>query len=259
MVDARKRELPSQPRSSAVQAAAAAAAAAPPQPARLAQNIGRRRAATAALWPELKHLLRSMACDLATVGQRIKQLKTSQEQVARVIAKIPNRTCGSIPATQPTAIRKPVPTLPSPQTTAQPQAEKRAVVIGARSRCSCASAALSPQLGKIRSQGERKRSGCGWRRKSRAVDACSGRHDVDVAPCNAKLGVTLSKVSIYSLTLFTKTNSNSNSQWLKYCKWGGAGLSLMVAGENRRCARSNQAGVTACLRVCWWEPWQPVW
>ena len=57
---------------------------APPQPAPLAQTAPEGVAPTAAaLSPELTQLLQSMARDLATMGQRIEQLKTSQEQMAR--------------------------------------------------------------------------------------------------------------------------------------------------------------------------------
>src|SRR6266851_5394636 len=85
-------------------------------------------------------LLQSMARDLATVGQRIEQLKASidqlragQQQMSREIAKPFEskaseqnlRRKASAPPPRPTAAstRKPVPTLPSPQATAQPQAE----------------------------------------------------------------------------------------------------------------------------------------
>jgi hypothetical protein len=57
--------------------------AAPAQPAHLAQTAPEGIAPTAAvLPPELTQLLQSMARDLASVGQRIEQLKASQEQMA---------------------------------------------------------------------------------------------------------------------------------------------------------------------------------
>ncbi len=100
----------------------------------------------AALSPELTQLLQSMARDLATLGQGMEllkasqeqmardnanaaeQLKASQEQMARVIAKASEQSLRpkiSAPPPRPTAAttRKPVPTFPSPQAIAQPQAE----------------------------------------------------------------------------------------------------------------------------------------
>jgi len=98
----------------------------------------------AALSPELTQLLQSMARDLATLGQGMEllkasqeqmardnanaaeQLKASQEQMARVIAKASEQSLRpKMAAPRPTAAttRKPVPTLPSPQAIAQPQAE----------------------------------------------------------------------------------------------------------------------------------------
>ena len=83
----------------------------------------------AALSPELTQLLQSMARDLATLGQGIELLKASQEQMARVIAKASEQSLRpkiSAPPPRPTAAttRKPVPTLPSPQAAARPQAEE---------------------------------------------------------------------------------------------------------------------------------------
>jgi hypothetical protein len=74
-------------------------------------------------------LLQSMARDLATLGQGIEQLKASQEQMARVIAKASEQNLRpkiSVLPPRPTAIptRKPVPTLPSRQAAARPQAEE---------------------------------------------------------------------------------------------------------------------------------------
>ena len=132
----------------AQQSQAAAARTAPPQPAPLAQTAPEGAAPTAAaLSPELTPLLQSMARDLATVGQRVEQLKASQEQMARdnanlaeqlkagreemarVIAKVSEQNLRPkipepLPRPTPTATRKPVSTLPSPRATAQPQAEK---------------------------------------------------------------------------------------------------------------------------------------
>jgi hypothetical protein len=138
--------LSAQPSRPTVQAAAAKTA--PPQPAPLAQTAPEDVATTAAaLSPELAQLLQSMARDLATVGQGIEQLKASQEQMARdnanaaeqlkasqeqmarVIAKASEQNLRpKISALPPrpsaTPTRKPVPTLPSPQAAAQPQAEE---------------------------------------------------------------------------------------------------------------------------------------
>src|SRR6267142_3485481 len=137
--------LAAQPSPPTVQAAAAKTA--PPQPALLAQTVPEDVAPTAAaLSPELTQLLQSMARDLATLGQGIEQLKASQEQMARdnanaaeqlrasqeqmarVLAKASEQSLRpkiSAPPPRPTAAttRKPVPTLPSPQAVAQPQAE----------------------------------------------------------------------------------------------------------------------------------------
>jgi hypothetical protein len=120
--------LSAQPSLPTVQAAAAKTA--PPQPAPLAQSAPEDVAPTAAaLSPELTQLLQSMARDLATLGQGIEQLKASQEQMARVIAKASEQNLRpkiSVLPPRPTAIptRKPVPTLPSPQAAARPQAEE---------------------------------------------------------------------------------------------------------------------------------------
>ena len=130
--------LPAQRAPLAVRASAASAA--PPQPAPLAQIAPQGVVPPAsALSPELAQLLQSMARDLATVGQRIEQLKASidqlkagQQQMSREIAKPFEskaseqnlRPKTSAPPPRPTAAstRKPV-TLSSPQATAQ-QAEK---------------------------------------------------------------------------------------------------------------------------------------
>ena len=120
--------LPAQPSPLAVQAVAAETAA--PQPAPLAQTVPENVVPTvAALSPELTQLLESMARDLATLGQRIEQLKASQEQMARDIAKVSEQNLRSkIPAPPPrpttTSTRKLGPMLLLPQATAQPQAEK---------------------------------------------------------------------------------------------------------------------------------------
>jgi hypothetical protein len=88
-----------------------------------------------------------MARDLATMGQRIEQLKTSQEQMARdnanlaeqlkagreemarVIAMVSEQNLRPkipepLPRPTAAATRKPVSTLPSSRATAQPHAEK---------------------------------------------------------------------------------------------------------------------------------------
>ena len=130
--------LPAQRAPLAVRASAASAA--PPQPAPLAQIAPQGVVSPAsALSPDSAQLLQSMARDLATVGQRIEQLKASidqlkagQQQMSREIAKPFEskaseqnlRPKTSAPPPRPTAAstRKPV-TLSSPQATAQ-QAEK---------------------------------------------------------------------------------------------------------------------------------------
>src|SRR5439155_22979815 len=83
----------------------------------------------AILSPELTQLLQSMARDLATVAQAIEQLKASQEQMARVIAKASEQNLRPkmpAPSSRPTATStgKPMSLLPSPQAIGQPQAEK---------------------------------------------------------------------------------------------------------------------------------------
>jgi len=137
--------LPAKPSPPTVQMAAANTA--PTLQAPLAQTALEDVAPTAAaLSPELVQFLQSMAHDLATLGQGIEQLKAgqeqmardnanaaeqlkaSQEQMARVIAKASEQNLPKIPAPPPrltaTSTRKPIPLLPSPQATTQPQAEK---------------------------------------------------------------------------------------------------------------------------------------
>jgi pyruvate/2-oxoglutarate dehydrogenase complex dihydrolipoamide acyltransferase (E2) component len=138
--------LPEQPTPPAVQASATKAA--PPQPAPLAQTSTE---GAAALSPESAQLLQSMARDLATAGQEIEQLKASQEQMFRDVAKAseqnrrpkisasPRRSAAAPPrkpmpfrpsqaaaaptlpqAAAPSVLRQPE---PQPQATAQPQVE----------------------------------------------------------------------------------------------------------------------------------------
>jgi len=149
--------LPEQPNPPTIQASAAKAA--PPQPAPLAQTAPEGVAPTAAaLSPESAQLLQSMAGDLATAGQEIKQLKAtieqlkasieqlkaSHEQMSRDIAKASEQNLRpkiSAPARKlmppfpplqaavaprlPEAVAPSVPQQPEPQpqATAQPKAE----------------------------------------------------------------------------------------------------------------------------------------
>src|SRR5229473_7882695 len=117
--------LAAQPSPPTVQAAEAKTA--PSEPALLAQTVPEDVAPTAAPPSrELTQVLQSMARDLATLGQEIEQLKVGQEQMARVLAKASEQNLRpKMSAPRPTAAttRKPVPTLPSPQAIAQPQAE----------------------------------------------------------------------------------------------------------------------------------------
>jgi hypothetical protein len=138
--------LPEQPTPPAVQASATKAA--PPQPAPLAQTSTE---GAAALSPESAQLLQSMARDLATAGQEIEQLKASQEQMFRDVAKASEQNrrpkiSASPPRSAAAPPRKPMPFRPSqaaaaptlpqaaapsvlrqpepqPQATAQPQVE----------------------------------------------------------------------------------------------------------------------------------------
>ena len=75
---------PTPPADQAVAAATAAAQPAPPQPAAPAQTAPE----AAALSPESRQLLQSIARELATVEQGIEQLKASQEQLGRDNAKL---------------------------------------------------------------------------------------------------------------------------------------------------------------------------
>ena len=132
--------LPAQRAPPAVRASAASVA--PPQPAPLAQVAPQGGAPPAAApSPESAQLLQSMARDLATLGQRIEQLKASvdqlkasQQQMSRETAKpskskaseqnLRPKTSAPPPPPAAASTRKPVVTLPSSQATAQPQAEK---------------------------------------------------------------------------------------------------------------------------------------
>jgi hypothetical protein len=130
--------FPALPARPAVQPGAARVAA--PQPAPPAQAAPQGVAPTAAA--ESVQLVQSMARDLATLGQRIEQikasidqLKISQQQMSHDIPKasesksqnLPPKLSSSPPRPIATSTRKPVPTLPSPQATAQPQVEKTQV------------------------------------------------------------------------------------------------------------------------------------
>src|SRR5882724_13629044 len=77
--------LPEQPSPPAVQANAAKAV--PPQPAPPAQAAPEGAAPAAAAAPESAVLLESMARELASARQEIEQLKASQEQMSRDMAK----------------------------------------------------------------------------------------------------------------------------------------------------------------------------
>jgi len=117
--------LPEQPTPPAVQASATKAA--PPQPAPLAQTATEGVAPTAAaLSPESAQLLQSMARDLATAGQEIEQLKASQEQMFRDVAKASEQNrrpkiSASPPRSAAAPPRKPMPFRPS-QAPTSPQA-----------------------------------------------------------------------------------------------------------------------------------------
>ena len=109
--------LPEQPTPPAVQASATKAA--PPQPAPLAQTPTEGIAPTAAaLSLESAQLLQSMARDLATAGQEIEQLKASQEQMFRDVAKASEqnrrpKVSASPPRSAAAPPRKPMPFRPS--------------------------------------------------------------------------------------------------------------------------------------------------
>jgi uncharacterized membrane protein YccC len=144
--------LPAQPNSTAQVAVATPVLSQPTPSAQTApQDVA---PAAAPISPELAQLLQTMARDLANVGQGIEQiranqeqaarenamateqLKASQEQMTRLIAKTSElnraseqnlRPRTSAPPVRPiaTATRKPVPTHPSPQAGARPQAPTR--------------------------------------------------------------------------------------------------------------------------------------
>jgi hypothetical protein len=133
--------VPAQPAPSIVQVAAAEAA--PPQAAPLAQTAPPETAPTAAAaLPDHTQLLQTMARDLANMERSIEQLqatqqqmasdnskaiaelKASQEEIKRVLARISEQSLpkASAPPTQPTpALRKPERTLQSPQARARPR------------------------------------------------------------------------------------------------------------------------------------------
>jgi hypothetical protein len=117
-----KPELPAQPNPPTVQAAAANTA--PPQPAPPALTAPEGVApTTAALSPGMPQLLQSMARDLATAGQEIEQLKASQEQMSRDIAKarvqnLRPKISAPPPRSAAAPARKPMPPFPPPQSEA---------------------------------------------------------------------------------------------------------------------------------------------
>lgn len=114
--------------------------AAPPQPAPLAQTAPEGFAPTAAaLSPESAQLLQSMAADLATAGQEIKelrasieQLKASQEQMSRDIAKafeqnLRPKVSTPAPRLATAPARKLMPPFPPPQAAVAPRLPQAAV------------------------------------------------------------------------------------------------------------------------------------
>jgi hypothetical protein len=124
--------LPEQANPPTIQASAAKAA--PPQPAPLAQTAPKGVVPkTAALSPESAQLLQSMAGDLATAGQEIKQLKASieqlkasQEQMSRDIAKdfeqnLRPKISRPAPRSAPAPARKLMPPFPPPQAVEAPR------------------------------------------------------------------------------------------------------------------------------------------
>jgi hypothetical protein len=132
--------LSAQPAPSAVQAAAANPA--PPQPAPLAQTAQGVAPTAAAVSAESGQLLQSMARDLATVGQEIgqlkasiEQLKASQQQMSRDVAKASEaksseakaseqslrpRISAPPPRSATAPARKPIPPSPPPPAAAAP-------------------------------------------------------------------------------------------------------------------------------------------
>jgi hypothetical protein len=115
--------LPAQPAPSIVQTAAAEAA--PPQATPLAQTAPQDVAPTAtAALPDHTQLLQTMARDLANVARNIEQLKASQEEIKRVLARVSEQNLPktSPPPTQPRpTLRKPERTLQSPYARARPR------------------------------------------------------------------------------------------------------------------------------------------
>ena len=136
--------LPAQPAPSIVQAAAAEAA--PPQATPVAQTAPQNAAPTAtAALPDHAQLLQTMARDLANLERNIEQLKANQQQIAsdnskaikaiaelkasqeemkRVLARVSEQNLPktSPPPTQPTpTLRKPERTLQSPYARARPR------------------------------------------------------------------------------------------------------------------------------------------
>jgi hypothetical protein len=106
--------LPAQPAPSTVEVAAAEAA--PAQATPLAQAAPQDAAPTATpALPDHTQLLQTMARDLANVERNIEQLKASQEEIKRVLARVSEQNLPktSSPPTQPRpTLRKPERTLP---------------------------------------------------------------------------------------------------------------------------------------------------
>jgi hypothetical protein len=126
-----KPALAAQPPPPAVQADAANAAS--PQLAPLAPTVPEAVApAAAAPSPDSAQLLQSMSRDLASLGQEVEQLKASQEQMSRDIAKAseqnhPRPRISALPPRSAAApARKPMPPFPPPRAAAAPTSPQAA-------------------------------------------------------------------------------------------------------------------------------------